>query len=287
MVAPVVLRRMAERRSAIAVGYVFALLGTVFGSWAARLADVKERIDASPGPLGAAMLCTAIGSLTSMAVAPRLIRRFGVRRVAMTGATGCCVGVTVAASAPSLGVLAASLLVLGMCSGATSIGLGMQAVAFERRANRPIVNRFHGCHSAGGLVGALAGAAASTWLNPTVHLIAIAAAGLAGLVVVRSWFPTGDVSAAVASGSTAVVNRRFLAASSLAWCAAFGEGTVVAWAAVHLREELGAPPALAAFGFAAMAAVIVTARAVGPAVLGRWPARTVLSRSGWLARGDP
>ena len=70
-----------ERRASVAVAYFFALGGTAFGSWASRLADVKERIDASPGPLGAAMFCMAIGSLTSMLLTPRLIRRLGVPTV--------------------------------------------------------------------------------------------------------------------------------------------------------------------------------------------------------------
>ena len=67
------------RRPAVAIGYCFALGGMVFGSWAGRLADVKEQVGAAPGVLGLAMLGTAAGSLTSMLLASRLIARFGTR----------------------------------------------------------------------------------------------------------------------------------------------------------------------------------------------------------------
>ena len=87
--------------------------------------------------------------------------------------------------------LAVGLFGLGVANGISAIGLGMLAVVFQERAGRPIVNRFHGCHSGGGLVGALLGAAAGIWLSPSVHMGLLAIAGLAGVAVVRALGPPG------------------------------------------------------------------------------------------------
>ena len=62
-----------------AVAAIFLLNGLLFGSWAARIPAVRDRLTLSDGELGLALACVAAGSLLSMPLAgaagPRRARR--------------------------------------------------------------------------------------------------------------------------------------------------------------------------------------------------------------------
>ena len=195
--APAPVRGASVRRPAVAIGYCFALGGMVFGSWAGRLADVKEQVGAAPGVLGLAMLGTAAGSLTSMLLASRLIARFGTRRLLVVTGTLMCLSLCVAASSTSLIHLAVGLTGMGLGSGSFAVCFGLLAVDYQQRAGRPLVTRFHGCHSAGGLGGAIIGVAATETLSPATHLGVLAIVGIIGLWAMAPALPNADRHGAV------------------------------------------------------------------------------------------
>ncbi len=273
--------RTRRIRPSFALAYCFALGGIVYGSWAARLADVKDQIGAAPGKLGLAMLATSAGSMTSMLLASRLIGRFGVARVLPVTATLMCTSLVVAATSHSLRHLAVGLAGMGLGSGAFAVCFGLLAVEYQQRAGRTLVTRFHGCHSAGGLVGAILGVAGTTLLSPAAHLGAIALVGIGGLFVIRPALPAahhrGASTVTSATLTPALVTVGFVAA-----CAAFGEGSVVAWGAVYLRDQLAAPAALVPLGFAAQALCMVIVRSTGPQIFARWGVTPALQRAGVL-----
>ncbi|MDP9430040.1 MAG: hypothetical protein M3Q47_14735 [Actinomycetota bacterium] len=60
-----------------AVAAVFALDGTVFGSWAARVPDVAAAVGVGHSALGVALLCLSIGALAAMQVTGALCARLG------------------------------------------------------------------------------------------------------------------------------------------------------------------------------------------------------------------
>ena len=279
--APAPLRGASVRRPALAIGYCFALGGMVFGSWAGRLADVKEQVGAAPGLLGLAMLGTAAGSLTSMLLASRLIARFGTRRLLVATGTLMCLSLCVAASSTSLVHLAVGLTGMGLGSGSFAVCFGLLAVDYQQRAGRPLVTRFHGCHSAGGLAGAIIGVAATETLSPATHLGVLAIVGIIGLWVMAPALPDADRHGA-SGASTSVITPALLTVGIIAACAAFGEGSVVGWAAVYLREQLHAPAALVPLGFAAQALCMVVVRSTGPQIFARWGITDALTRAGML-----
>jgi MFS family permease len=265
----------------VAIGYCFALGGMIFGSWAGRLADVKEQVGAAPGLLGLAMLGTAAGSLTSMLLASRLIGRFGPRRLLVAAGTLMCLSLCVAASSTSLVHLAVGLTGMGLGSGSFAVCFGLLAVDYQQRAGRPLVTRFHGCHSAGGLAGAIIGVVATETLSPAVHLGVLALVGIVGLWVMAPALPDADRFGA-SGASTTVITPALLTVGFVAACAAFGEGSVVGWAAVYLREQLHAPAALVPLGFAAQALCMVVVRSTGPQIFARWGISDALMRAGVL-----
>jgi len=270
---------VVDARSSLATGYVLAMSGLIFGVWSARLADVKERLDVSSGLLGLAMFLLAVGAIASMAVAPRLIARFGLARVAGFGIAATYVLLVVSAAVSSLAALAAAQLAVGLASGAMGVALNIQAVALQERAGRPIASRLHGCHSGGGLLGALLGACLADVVSPAVLLVVVAAAGLGGLAVVGRWLPD-EPPAVVGSGTSVRISGSLVIVAGAAAAAAFGESSLVSFGAIHLRETLDASRPVAALGFGSLAGAMVVTRNLGPAILSRWSARHVLTRAG-------
>ncbi len=170
---------------------------------------------------------------------------------------------------------------MGLGSGSFAVCFGLLAVDYQQRAGRPLVTRFHGCHSAGGLAGAIIGVAATETLSPEIHLGVLALVGIVGLWAMAPALPNADRHGA-SGASTSVITPALLTVGFVAACAAFGEGSVVGWAAVYLREQLHAPAALVPLGFAAQALCMVVVRSTGPQIFARWGIADALTRAGVL-----
>jgi MFS family permease len=69
----------------------------------------------------------------------------------------------------------------------------------------------------------------------------------------------------------------------IALCSAYGEGAIGDWGALHLRQDLGAGPGLAAAGYAAFALAEACGRLAGATLLERLGQRRVLVLGGLTA----
>ena len=89
-----------------AVTALFVLDGAVFGSWAARVPDVAERVGAGHSTLGVALLCGGVGLFVAGALSSRFTPRpwwyaglrqllFGAAAAVVTYLIGAAIGVSV------------------------------------------------------------------------------------------------------------------------------------------------------------------------------------------------
>jgi hypothetical protein len=177
---------------------------------------------------------------------------------------------------------------------------------------RPIMPSFHAAWSFGGLAGASLGGLLAPHLSPVRHLLLIA---LVGLLVTASaapallgsahWLPDAAARAAAAQASeigAPPANRQAPADRQVsAWrrtlgtgrtvgvfglvalCAAYDEGAIGDWGSLHLRQDLGAGPGLAAAGYAAFALAEAIARLSGTSLLTRLGRTQVLVLGGLAA----
>src|SRR5579864_7700261 len=155
---------------------------------------------------------------------------------------------------------------------------------------------FHAAWSFGGLAGAALGGLLAPHLSPVRHLLLV---GLAGLLV------------SGVAGHTLLTSGRWLAAGGaqpenerqpgrawrrvlltgrvvgmfglIALCAAYDEGAIGDWGALHLRQDLGAGPGLAAAGYAAFAPPEASGRLAGSWLLLRLGQTRVLVLGGLTA----
>ena len=275
-----------ERNGTTAVYAVFATNGLLFATWVSRLPAVRERLDASEPQLGAALLCIAIGSLCAMPMTSRLCDHFGARRVVVAAMVGCSSAVVIAVLAPSLPLLWAALLVVGATYGTWDVAMNAAAHELELQTGRPLMPRFHGAFSVGGLAGAGLGALAATaglpvWLHMGAGAFLVIGVGLV-MTPVLPEPPRHDhpEPAAVSAGRTRRIPLRLVALGLVTASTTLGEGAAADWGALFLHDERGASEGSAAVGYALFSLAMAIGRFGGTSVLSRVARVTALRASG-------
>jgi MFS family permease len=262
----------------------FALDGFVFAGWVVRIPAIKEQTGASATSLGLALLCLSAGAVVTMTLTGRLCRRFGSLRVTIACAGLMSLSVVLpplAGSASSLGLV---LLLFGAAYGSLSVALNSAAVNVVLAVRRPLMPAFHAAYSLGGMIGAGLGGLLAGSLSPTPHLILLAAVGLtvtavAARPLLRHGIPDPAPEPAAPEDGTARrpapgrmdrrTRRLVLVLGLIALCTAYGEGALADWGALHLEEDLGAHPGVAAAGYSCFALTMTIGRFSGTALLER------------------
>jgi MFS family permease len=280
----------------VALCAVFAAHGFIFASWAVRVPAVKEQTGASSAALGLALLGLSVGAVATMLIAGALCRRLGSQRVAAGSCALLSVTLVLPALARSAVTLGLALLAFGAAYGCLNVAMNSIAVDLVAALRRPVMPGFHAAWSFGGLAGAGLGGLLAPHLSPVRHLLLVALAGLlvsgvAGrtLLACARWLPAGLAQAEheprpARAWRRALTTGRVVGLFGLiALCAAYDEGAIGDWGALHLHQDLGAGPGLAAAGYAAFALAEACGRLGGTSLLERLGRTRVLVTGGLTA----
>jgi MFS family permease len=266
---------------------VFAAHGFIYASWAVRVPAIKVQTGASSAALGLALLGLSAGAVATMVLAGALCRRLGSARLTVISCALLSVTLLLPPLAHSATTLGLMLLVFGAAYGCLNVAMNSVAVDVVAALRRPVMPGFHAAWSFGGLAGAGLGGLLAPHLSPLKHLLLVALAGLLVtafaarplLAWARAW-PGSVADAATAhpgpswADGDAQAWRRTLRCARvvgvfglIALCAAYDEGAIGDWGALHLRQDLGAGAGLAAAGYAAFALAEATGRLSGTSLL--------------------
>jgi MFS family permease len=273
-----------------AVAAAFLIHSTVSGTWAPRLPAIKESLGLSDGELGTALVGLAIGLVVGTRVAGAPIDRWGSRPFMRAGFPLLAATLLLPGLAGSGLTLFASLLILGIASGALDVAMNAQGIEVERTLSKPILSGLHGLWSVGlGLGAAAAALAAAAGLDPLPHFAIVAGVlALASLVFLRSLLPERE-QVREALSPDAEANARTALRWTLplallgviAFCSFVGEGAASDWSAVYMTQELGTSQALGAIAFAAFAVTMATSRFLADSLRTRF-GKVELVRAGSL-----
>jgi predicted MFS family arabinose efflux permease len=290
-------------RSRIGVIAAFMVPGFVLGMYVVNIPAIKENAGLTSGTLGSVFVFGGVGAIVGNQFAGFASDRFGSRAVTLFGAVLTCIAVVFPSFATSPFSLAPLLFLLGMGVGSIDVGMNQQAVTLQKAYGRPIMASFHAFYSLGGTLGAVIGAGVLVLRWPLVSaLITAGAIGLVFTVVAASGLvrdasesldaaamgPTEPASistsgsrstpasAPVPAMSARSLLRIVLLMGVTALLLMLSEGVANDWSALQLRQRLGEPPAVAAFGYGAFAVSMLVARLFGDRLAGRLGAvRTV------------
>ncbi|WP_075215353.1 MFS transporter [Mongoliimonas terrestris] len=273
-----------DRRARIAVATVFLVNGALLGSWAPQIPLAKERLDLSAAELGGALLAMAAGAVIAMPATGPLAGRFGSGPVTRVAILAQVLALPLLAIAPTAAMLVFALFLFGAANGVCDVAMNSHAVAVERRLGRPVLSSFHAMFSIGGFIGAAAGGAALSAIDPVTHFALVVALSLGVLAVVLGSLLPASVDRGIGGEGLALPDRNLLAIGALVLGVMMIEGAMLDWAAVYLSTEREASPAVAGAGYAAFSFGMAAGRLAGDAIRQRLTSVRLI-RYGGLAAG--
>ncbi|WP_123027252.1 MFS transporter [Mycolicibacterium stellerae] len=278
-----------NRRARVAVAALFLTNGALFANLLPRYPEIKADLALSNSAYGVAIAAFSGGALVAGLAAAPLIRRFSSAGVAVASSVGIAVLVFFASLAPSAVVLAAALFIAGACDAVTDVAQNAQALRVQRNYGRSIINSSHAVWSVGAVLGGGMGAAAIALHIPRTTHLAISAALFSVVVITAYPFllrgPDDDdhPSTRPERGSRPRLGLYVTLAALvlIAIAGAVVEDAGSSWATLYLHDSLGAPAALAAFGYIAMVGFQFIGRLMGDRLVDRFGERAV-ARAGGL-----
>ncbi|MEV0008185.1 MFS transporter [Streptomyces sp. NPDC051840] len=285
----------ARLRTALTV--FFALDGFLFAGWVVRIPAIKHQTGASPSTLGLALLGVSAGAVITMTLTGRLCRRYGSHAVTVVCGVLLSLSIALPAHMGSALTLGLVLLLFGAAYGGMNVAMNSAAVDVVSALRRPVMPSFHAAFSFGGMTGAGLGGLVAGSLSPATHFFLLTAAGLlvtaaAGPQLLRGGRPSATpagqpvTDAAERPGRMDAGTRRIVVLFGvIALCTAYGEGALAEWGALHLSQDLGAAPGLAASGYSLFALMMAIGRLSGTALLERFGQTRTLVVGGATAAG--
>lgn len=271
-----------------AVAAMFAANGFVMGCWAPQIPLLLPRHQITEFTLGLLILALGLGAVGAMLFAGRLIGRFGSRKVLLAFALSVVPALPLVVFSPNLWFLVPAMIVLGAMIGCMDVAMNANAVEVERRLGRAIMSSSHGFWSLGGFFGGAVGGWVLERAGEGPQAL-LAAGGAALLILIAMPFVLRDTPAPVAADAERPKSS-LLPRDGALWVlgimALFSmvpEGAVLDWAALYLKEELGADLSRAALGFAFFSGAMALMRFAGDSVRNRFGAAKTLRFSALIA----
>ncbi|MEU4539411.1 MFS transporter [Streptosporangium sp. NPDC023825] len=269
-----------------AVCYFFILLGITSGAWAARIPAVKHTLNLSDGQLSYGLLAVALGLVTGMRFAGHLTDRLGSARLITPAAIATALTVIPPGYATTLPALIATLFLFGFTNAFLDVSMNAHGVEVERAYRRPIMSSFHGMFSLGCFTGAgIGGLFAALDLSAAATLTTVGLPlALISLYARRHLLPTTPPpTTPTTPRQRAPWTAWIILMGIVAFAGLVGEGAANDWTAVYLFQNLGAPQAVAAAGFAAFSIAMTIGRFTGDHLAQRLGPVRLVRYSGLLA----
>ena len=265
---------------------VFFVDGALFATWASRIPALSNRVGATTGVLGLALLAPAVGAVIAMPLAGRRLPGRSSRTFCQFALAGLMVAIVLPALARSVPALVGALFVVGVTNSTLDLAMNAQGVSVERHMKRPILSSLHAAFSFGGVAGAGLGAlAAALNVAPLPHfLVAVVLFGIPGMIATRALLARDEDADAHAPAMLwrALPSRLLLLGIACLFCL-MAEGGASDWSAKLVHDDLSGSAALGAIAYAVFSVAMGTGRLLTDRLWTRWGSVGLLRRSGALA----
>ncbi len=270
---------LAALRLCFAPALAFMVMGAGWSTVAAYIPEIKAALGVPDAVFGALLLCSSLGLVTAMWLAPRLDAALGPWAVPAAAAAMACAfvlpGVLHVPLAFGLG-----MVVLGGTSGLCDVVMNSRVSELEERHGRPLMSLAHAMFSFVYAAGALLCAPARAAGMPAWAMLGLVA--LAGLALTPRMRGGEGLAAETAEGGGApwrivgwggaIVLTGFLI-----------ENAMEGWSALHIERSLGGAAAQGALGPAVLGLTMGIGRLLGHVLSGRLAEGRVLTGAALLA----
>lgn len=282
---PAIDRLRSRHRGLLALVGAYAVYGAFWGAWAVVLVEYLDLRHLSLAAIGGLFSVTSVTAIATMtfggAPAVRLPRPQALAAAfALAGTASLIVGM---AAGWRLGP---AFALLGVGIGMIDLLVNLVGAEIENATDRPALQVVHAGYGAGGAVGAVLAAIATTagW-RPAAVLATVAVCHLLAAAALAAFVPhaavTDDGPGPPGLALRVLRGRQDLqVAAVVVLCAFFVEGSMDAWSVLFVRTTLGGPVLGAAAAFASFALAITAGRIFAARVLFRLGRQRTLLVSG-------
>ncbi|TIT42667.1 MAG: MFS transporter, partial [Mesorhizobium sp.] len=174
--------------------------------------------------------------------------------------------------------------IFGGSIGGMDVAMNANAVVVERRLGRAIMSSSHGFWSLGGFAGGALGGFAIQTYGHLAHASVVTALAFAAIAAAVPHIVAENRPQATEHHKFALpANPLVYLIGLMALLTMISEGAVLDWAALYLRQELGADLAVAGLAYAAFSGVMAIMRFFGDGVRNRFGAVMTLRGSAIVA----
>ena len=271
-------------RSALAIGIIFALVGAIFGTWAASIPFIKSKFGLDEAELGLLLLMIPLGAGTMNPFCVPLIKKLGMAYATLISLVFNALFLVIPINMPSLWLAGATLFLFGMTYSAVNISMNTYASQLELELGKNIMATCHGLWSGGAMIGsAVVGLVQSFGSNPQQYVL-----GVAVFALWMGWWqkkalaklPDSPTTDATTKTGKALLqpNKALRLLIVIGLCTYLAEGTMADWSAVYVKEVMGASSSMASWGFATYAFFMMTGRLLGDGLIANFGSKRVLFR---------
>lgn len=257
-----------------AVAGAFFANGFVTGSWALHIPLLLGRLNISEAVLGVLIFVLGCGALTAMAFCGQWLVRYGSDKATRAFAIILAPWLMVVALTSNLYLMIPVLFIFGAVIGGMDVTMNANAVAVEKHLGRALMSSSHGFWSLGAFCGGGLGSLVIVGLGAFGHAVLVTA--LVSLIMMitlpRLIVDLTKQTTVAGTGIRLPRDPIIYLIGLMALFAMIPEGAVLDWAALYMRQELGAEISVAGIAFAAFSATMAIVRFLGDGVRNRYGA---------------
>ena len=249
--------------------WVFASLNLWFGTWAIYIPAVQSRLEIDKAELGFAIFFLSLGVFTVFPLAARIINRLGVGRATWYGVLASSVFAFFPLVAPNYLSLVASLFFFGMSNGFTDIAMNTLVTEIEKEDKQNFMSAAHGFFSLGGVLAGLGSFLIPIFGSPALHMAVVILLVFIVNLGLRKNYRKMVAAPVEKEPFSLSLFKPLLLLGAISFIVMGGEGAVVDWSALYLKEVSLAPEFLWGTGFLAFSTTMTLGRFLGDGISSR------------------
>ncbi|MAQ86145.1 MAG: MFS transporter [Maritimibacter sp.] len=245
-------------------------VGALWGSFAALLPDIKDRVGAGDGEMGGALLMSALGGLLGMWAAPKVTGRLGRYAMPVFGLLVCVV-VMLPMLPTSVVTLGAVLLVMGLSVAFLDISANVHISGLEARHGMHLMNVNHAMYSLSfAAVAWICGLGRQAGMSPAQILPGMAVLILLCVALMRVPRTAAPVEEDAPGNPARIPWGAIVLTGVILFASFIGENSTEAWSALHIERTLGGEHGSGSFGPAMLGLMMGIGRLSGQVLSARY-----------------
>ena len=246
--------------------WVFASLNMWFGTWAIYIPRVSENLRIDKAELGFAIFFLSLGIFTIFPVAARIVNRLGAGRATWYGVVLCSIFAFFPLIAPNYYTLMAALFFFGATNGLTDIAMNTLVTEVEKKDGQNFMSAAHGFFSLGGVLAGMGSFLIGPIGNPALHMLGVIVIVFLINLRFRKYYFDVTAPPMEKEGFSLKLFRPLFLLGIVSFIVMGGEGAVVDWSGLYLKEISKAPEFLIGAGFLAFSVTMTLGRFLGDGI---------------------